>query len=210
MFAFLISFLWWQFLVITVMSSGYHRYFSHQSFEAPLWYEFYVLILGPLSGALSCLLWAGIHRMHHAEADTSEDPHSPAYVGFWPVFLSTFSLEKLPRKYTRDLAVNPRIMFFHKHRYKLKAASLLLLLLILPLKWFLVFAISPMLWGYLAFGLVNTIGHRQGFPENTIVANILTPGEGNHAYHHKHPNEYYITPWWDPTAWFINLIRTNN
>ena len=52
-----------------VVSAGYHRYFAHRAFKAGVWYEYLVLILGPLSGAGHVLGWVGVHRLHHNHSD---------------------------------------------------------------------------------------------------------------------------------------------
>ena len=36
--------------------------------------------------------WVAVHRRHHASTDTSDDPHSPAVVGFWRVQLGNVGL----------------------------------------------------------------------------------------------------------------------
>ena len=46
---FILGFMWWQFIAASAISAGYHRYFSHRSFEAPNWYRYYVQILGMLA-----------------------------------------------------------------------------------------------------------------------------------------------------------------
>jgi stearoyl-CoA desaturase (delta-9 desaturase) len=59
------------------ITSGYHRYFAHKEFKATQWQEIIMLYCGLLCGGRSVLGWVGVHRMHHAYADTELDPHSP-------------------------------------------------------------------------------------------------------------------------------------
>jgi len=203
----LYSFLWWQFLVITTLSSGYHRYFSHQSFEAPTWYEYLVLLLGPLSGTGHAIGWAGVHRMHHAHSDTEQDPHSPIFQNFWRVLTSTFTVDHLPSKYFKDLFKNKRVKFFYKYHIPIRLITFVLGFLLLPLFWFLALICLPMFWGRLSFGVVNTIGHWYAEPRASLLANILLGGEGDHKYHHENPGSFRISKYWDPAGWFISLIR---
>ncbi|MFO1006665.1 MAG: fatty acid desaturase [Planctomycetaceae bacterium] len=67
---------------------GAHRYFSHATFRAPAWFEFYLATIYTLSfdrcgqGLIS---WAAAHKFHHAHSDQALDPHSPDE-GFWHSF----------------------------------------------------------------------------------------------------------------------------
>jgi len=50
-------------------------------------------------------------------------------------------------------------------------------------------------------------------PNNTIIGNILTAGEGWHLNHHEDSRNYKIgRRWWqfDPTAIFIRLIKNES
>ena len=56
---------------------GYHRYFAHGDYKTSPLAEIVLLYFGLLCGGRSALTWAGVHRIHHAYADTDKDPHSP-------------------------------------------------------------------------------------------------------------------------------------
>jgi len=203
------SFIWWLFLSSAVISAGYHRYFSHRSFKAPVWYEYLVLILGPLSGSGSALGWVGVHRMHHNHSDTEKDPHSPKYQPMWRVLTSTFKVPAIRPRHITDLLKNKRVLWFHRHHKKIRLLTLFGGLL-LPFEWYIILIISPMIYGYLGYGLLNTLCHRHEHVSNSWIANILTGGEGWHANHHDQPRDWRIgKKWWewDPAAWFIRLIQ---
>ncbi|MEO0335157.1 MAG: acyl-CoA desaturase [Pseudomonadota bacterium] len=194
----IVSFLWWQFLSAFAVSAGIHRYFSHRAFQAPVWYEYAVLILGPLSGSGSVLGWAGVHRMHHKYSDTDRDPHSPHRVGNWRVLTSTFKVPPIPPRLIADLLRNRRVVFFHRHHRKIRLGTFLLGLVLLPFPWFLVFICSPVVYGYLGFGLLNIICHKVPFEvKNSWLVNLFTGGDGWHANHHKRPSSPRIgEQWW--------------
>lgn len=205
-----ISFVWWLWLSATVVSAGYHRYFAHKSFKAPLWYKFYVLILGPLSGSGPVLSWVGVHRMHHAHSDTPHDPHSPKFKGIVAVLTSTFKVKSIPRKYIRDLLRDPHVVWFYKN----SKVSLFLVyffgILLFPLPWFFALFIAPWIYGHVGYGLINYLCHKDGVPRNSPLANILTGGEGWHENHHNDSSNYRIgKKWWqiDTGAMWIKLIR---
>ncbi|MGZ8429321.1 MAG: acyl-CoA desaturase, partial [Candidatus Deferrimicrobiaceae bacterium] len=61
----------------------YHRYFSHNAFEASRAWTFVFAILGSSSAQRSPLWRAGHHRHHHRFSDKEEDIHSPLRHGFW-------------------------------------------------------------------------------------------------------------------------------
>ncbi len=57
-------------------TGGYHRLFSHKTYQAhPLLEKFY-LFLGCLGLVNSAATWSYEHRIHHAKTDTLEDPYS--------------------------------------------------------------------------------------------------------------------------------------
>lgn len=209
----LLSFIWWQFLSITVISSGYHRYFAHKSFVAPVWYEWYVLSLGTLTGGGPLLGWAGVHRIHHKFADTSKDPHSSKYHGLLPIMFSTFKVPPIERKYIKDLLQNPRVMLFFRYHRVIRLMQLLVALLValtVNLAGSLIIFVSPMIYSYIGFGLINTFGHGINGPINSHLLNILAAGDGYHKNHHDDPaswkigkNRYQL----DPGAWFIKFIK---
>lgn len=204
------SFIWWFFLSSFIISAGYHRYFAHRSFKTGIWYEYLVLILGPLSGSGSLLGWVGVHRLHHNHSDTEKDPHSPKHQPVWRVLTSTFKVPAIRPRHVTDLLKNKRVMWFHKHHRDIRFCTFLFGLSFLSFEWFLVLMIAPMIYGYIGFGLLNTLCHRHENVSNSWIANILTGGEGWHANHHAKPMDWKIgKKWyeWDPAAWFIRLIK---
>lgn len=206
---FIVSLIWWFFLSSCIISAGYHRYFAHNTFKAPVWYEYLVLILGPLSGAGNILGWAGVHRLHHNYSDTRHDPHSPHFTPVWQVITSTFKVPPIKRMHLKDLMRNKRIMWFYKNHHYIWYTYFFMLAFI-PFTWWVVFFITPMIYGYIGYGFLNWWCHSGEEVKNSALANILTGGEGWHMNHHKRPHSWRIgLEWWqwDPAAWFIVLIK---
>lgn len=56
---------------------GYHRLFTHRSFEASAVICWTLGILGSMAGQGPVSAWIAIHRRHHEHSDVEGDPHSP-------------------------------------------------------------------------------------------------------------------------------------
>ncbi len=210
---FLLGFLWWQLIAIVAISGGYHRYYSHKSFETSKFYEPLVNILGMFSGAGPVLSWVGSHRKHHSHSDTEEDPHSYKFKGFWKVYTNVWGYDAtIERKYIKDLISNKLVRWFYINYFNLNIILIFTLFYIHPLLLTFAYAL-PVVLAFHGYSILNTLGHKDGMPNNTIVGNILTAGEGWHLNHHEDSRNYKIgKQWWqfDPTAHFIKLIKTND
>jgi len=70
--------------VITAMgiTLGYHRMFTHRSFESSPVFRGIIAALGSMAVQGSVLTWVADHRKHHAFTDQEGDPHTPH--GFGP------------------------------------------------------------------------------------------------------------------------------
>lgn len=208
----LVSFLWWVFLSSAIISAGYHRYFAHRSFRAHVWYEYIVLLLGPLSGSGSALGWVGVHRLHHNFSDTEKDPHSPKHVPFYKVLTSTFKVPNIPRSAVKDLLRNKRVVWFHKNHIGVRGLSFWIFFFSLGWVWTFWLFVMPMVYGYVGYGLLNAYCHKKEKVRNLWWVNILTGGEGWHKNHHEEPRNWRIGRKWyeiDIGAWWIWLIKTS-
>jgi stearoyl-CoA desaturase (delta-9 desaturase) len=63
------------------ISIGYHRLFTHRSFETNAAIQLVLAILGSMAIEGAMLKWVAIHRRHHQYSDQPEDPHSPHHQG---------------------------------------------------------------------------------------------------------------------------------
>jgi stearoyl-CoA desaturase (delta-9 desaturase) len=64
---------------------GYHRLFTHKSFEARRPLKISLAVLGSMAFQGSVIGWVADHRRHHRFSDRPGDPHSPLWVGAEPV-----------------------------------------------------------------------------------------------------------------------------
>lgn len=60
---------------------GYHRLFTHRSFETPKPVAAVLAALGSMAVEGPVLEWVATHRKHHQHSDSEEDPHSPHAFG---------------------------------------------------------------------------------------------------------------------------------
>jgi stearoyl-CoA desaturase (delta-9 desaturase) len=60
---------------------GFHRFFSHRTFQAPRWLQVLFVIFGSMALQGPLMFWASTHRRHHRYSDTADDPHSPHHPG---------------------------------------------------------------------------------------------------------------------------------
>jgi len=164
---------------------GYHRYFSHSDYKASPLAEIVLLYLGLLCGGRSALTWAGVHRIHHAYADTDKDPHSPRNHPWHVILFSLWKVKQIPRKYIDDLIKNPRVMFFHRYGKLIFAAHWIITTLLFGVN---AVIINLMLYilSYVGFGILNFYGHDAKGPANRFLINLVAPFEGNHKDHHEH------------------------
>lgn len=208
------------------ITCGYHRYFSHRSYDAHPIIEWLYIMFG--SGAFqgSVLQWSTDHRRHHRAVDTDEDPYSISK-GFWHAHLGwMLKRDEHPeaRQYAKDLSKKKWIRLQHDY-YPLFAA---LMGFILPglIGWALGFGF----WGGVVFGgslrivfshhstfLINSAAHtfgRQTYTDknsarDSFIMAVLTFGEGYHNYHHYFQADYRNGIRWyqfDPTKWWIRSL----
>ena len=72
--------------VMLGVTVGFHRLFTHRSFEAAGPVQFVLGVLGSMAFQGRMLEWVGRHRLHHQHSDHDGDPHSPHAPhrsGFW-------------------------------------------------------------------------------------------------------------------------------
>ncbi len=195
---------------------GYHRYFTHRSFEAVAPVKVLLAILGAMTLQGPVTQWVTDHRKHHARSDAAGDPHSPhlhgdgvlnTVRGLWHAHVGwMFTTKGMERNelYGRDLYEDPVIRLIDR----------------LYLVWVLASVALPFLVGWLATGsvgrgievmvwaglvrifcfehatfAVNSICHTFGRraydahdeSRNNWVVALLTFGEGWHNNHHAFP-----------------------
>ena len=206
------------------ITGGYHRLWSHRTYDAHWSLRLVYMLLGAMALQNSILVWASGHRSHHQFVDDSErDPYS-ASRGLWFSHIG-WMLRRYPSGETdlsnvRDLKQDPIVAFQHKHYYVLSIG--LNVLVPLALGWlhndlwgvFLLAGVLRLVVSHHFTFLINSVAHafgRQPYTdENSARDNgwlaFLTYGEGYHNFHHQFAHDYRngIRWWhWDPSKWII-------
>jgi stearoyl-CoA desaturase (delta-9 desaturase) len=204
---------------------GYHRLFSHRSFETNIVVKFIFAVFGAMAIQSSLFDWVARHRVHHQHSDQPEDPHSPYHQGhgirgwlrgFWHAHIGwTLRCDKFPLDhYIKDLHQSAA----------LRVASALgpfwaALGLLIPVSLggmvagFWVGAIRGLLWGGLVrlflvhhvTWSVNSACHLWGrrtyrsgdHSRDNLIFGVLALGEGWHNTHHAFPTSArHGLRWW--------------
>lgn len=235
--AFDVSLFWAMWFVVGCLgiTTGYHRHYTHRSFTAVRPLRIVMGLAGSMAGQGPLIYWVALHRLHHQNSDTLDDPHSPninrdSARGIFRAFVrghlgwvkdhQTPSLRKLAPDLLRD-----NIAVWVNDQYRLAMTLGLLLPMLAGFLWYhrLSGAIAGLLWGgflRLCIGnqivwAVNSVGHRWGrtayntgdFSRNNALLALLSWGEGWHNNHHMNPASASLGHrWWQVDFGFI-LIR---
>ncbi len=116
------------FLGCAGITVGFHRYFTHRSFQTSRWIKIALGILGSMNGQGPVVYWAAVHRRHHMHADKPGDPHSPHLHGATPwgrlkgalhAFIGWTVSHEIPNTNTlsRDLLADEDTMWVNKRYY---------------------------------------------------------------------------------------------
>ncbi|MBI3563840.1 MAG: fatty acid desaturase [Elusimicrobia bacterium] len=210
------------------VTAGYHRYYSHRSFECSKPVQLFFLVFGAASVENSVLNWGSDHRYHHRYVDRDGDPYDITKGGFyahmgWIFFKDTRDrnrrFENAP-----DLLKDPLVVWQHRYYIPLVVGFTFLLPTLIGLA-----GGRPL--GGLIFGgvlrcvlvhhttfFINSLAHMFGTRPYDLTGTArdswwlapLTFGEGYHNFHHKFQADYRNgIKWWqfDSTKWFINLLK---
>ena len=191
---------------------GYHRYFTHRSFETPKPIAYLLAIFGCLAGEAGPLAWVAAHRYHHTHSDTDKDPHSPIKGFWWSHFTWLFRREKFLeefdsyKKYVPDMAQDRFLILLDRFHF----VPILLLAILLAF----LGGIPYLVWGmfvrsvlvYHSTWLVNSASHVWGYrtykttdlSKNNWWVALLSFGEGWHNNHHAFQRSArHGIRWWE-------------
>jgi stearoyl-CoA desaturase (delta-9 desaturase) len=212
---------------------GYHRLFTHRSFETIAPIKFILGVLGSMALEGPIIKWCATHRHHHQHSDHVDDAHSPYHhgegstgflKGFWHAHIGWFFAPEIPNlaRYVKDL-VDDRVIRFISSTF----VVWFFLGLVLPaaiaglltMSW--TGAALGLLWGGLArifivhhlTWSINSVCHIWGArpyrshdqSRNNVVMGVIGFGEGWHNNHHAFPTSArHGLAWWQlDISWWI-------
>lgn len=207
---------------------GFHRLFTHRSFEASPALRVALAIAGSMALQGPVIRWVSDHRRHHAHSDEPGDPHSPVVGGFFHAHVGWLwsDLRSRPTKYAKDLLGDKTIRALDRRYLWWMAASLAVPTLLGGLVGgSLEAAVSALLWGGFArlffvhhvTWAINSVCHVVGRSpyasrdQSRNVAWLALPslGESWHNNHHAFPTSSAHGLGWyqlDPSAWLIRAF----
>ncbi len=206
------------------ITAGYHRLFSHRSYEAhPLVRALYLLI-GASAWQGSALKWSADHRQHHGKVDTDQDPYS-INKGFWYAHMGWLFLKDSTDRNPKAADLEKDWMVRFQHRYYIPLAILMGFGFPTLIGYFLGCPFGGLVFaGALRITLtqqstffVNSLCHTLGrktysdkiSARDSVIVALLTHGEGYHNFHHHFQSDYRNgIRWyqWDPTKWTIRTL----
>ncbi|KAK2834968.1 hypothetical protein FQN49_006736 [Arthroderma sp. PD_2] len=212
------------------ISIGYHRLWTHKSFQACTALRYFLAIAGAAQAHRSILEWVTHHRAHHQYTDTDLDPYN-ARRGFlfthigWLVARNPKSWGKVD---VSDLMKDPVVVWQSRY-YRLLT---ILFVLILPTsvahfgwddwKGGLLYCTvyRTLITSHIVF-LVNSLAHSswagtQPYSDKHTARNVspfwalLSGGETNHNFHHTFPTDFRTGLHWsefDISQWAIRVFE---
>jgi stearoyl-CoA desaturase (delta-9 desaturase) len=207
------------------VTAGYHRLFSHKSYDAHPLVKALFLFVGSSGFQGSALKWSSDHRRHHSKIDTDNDPYN-IHEGFWYAHMGWMFRKDsvdLPIQ-APDLEKDRMVVFQDKHYVWIAVATGFIFPMVIG--YFLGSALAGLaIAGGLRIALtqqstffVNSLCHTLGektysddiSARDSFIVAVLTHGEGYHNFHHKFQIDYRNgIRWyhWDPTKWTIVALK---
>ncbi|MBI3552508.1 MAG: fatty acid desaturase [Elusimicrobia bacterium] len=216
------------------ITAGYHRYYTHRSYDCSKPLQLFYLIFGAAAVENSALNWCSDHRYHHRFVDTDEDPYNIlrgglyAHIG-WIFYKDTRSVHE-KYKNIPDLLKDPLVVWQDKWYLFI----VLVVSFALPAYVGLIEGrpVGGLLWGgflrivivhHMTF-FINSLAHMWGtkpYSEKDTARDnwMLGPftfGEGYHNFHHKFQADFRngvrwyqfdLGKWWLYAMNFLGQVR---
>jgi stearoyl-CoA desaturase (delta-9 desaturase) len=208
------------------ITGGYHRYYSHKTYECSKALQLFYLIFGAAAVENSVLNWCSDHRYHHRFVDTDDDPYNIlrgglyAHIGW--IFYKKDRDEKIRFNNIPDLLKDPLVRWQDKYYLHL------VVLAGFALPTLVGFAVGRPLGGLLWGGFlrcvvvqhatffINSLAHMWGerpysdtdTARDSFVLSMFTFGEGYHNFHHKFQADYRNGVRWyqfDLAKWWLGF-----
>ncbi len=207
------------------IGSGYHRLWSHRTYDAHPALKWLLAIMGGMSLQNSIIIWSARHRVHHRDVDNNDkDPYSIGR-GFWFAhigwMLRDYESGEVDYSVVRDLQRDPVAAWQHQWYWTLVWTTNAAVPVFLGwltgdiIGMFLLAGVARLVVNHHVTFFINSLAHMWGkqpySDENTArdqhFLALITYGEGYHNYHHQFQTDYRCgIRWWhlDINKWFIS------
>ena len=203
------------------ITAGYHRLYSHKTYQLNKVAQIFLLFFGTLATQESVIKWAHDHRKHHMFVDTDKDPYS-IKKGFWYAHILWLfeNRQSFDSELVKDLSSLKILQFQNKYYVYLLVLFNLFVILTFAFifkdlfgAFVFVFLMRLFLTHHITWfinSIAHTFGSKSFSKEHSAVDNwfvaFLTFGEGYHNYHHTFSSDYRNGVRWyqyDPTKVLI-------
>jgi len=207
------------------ITAGYHRLWSHRSYDSHSIVHFVLLLMGSSAFEGSVFSWCNDHRKHHRYTDTEKDPYNITNSFFYAHMGWLFY--KRPEDYSfinHDLRKSKLLQIQHDY-YPIFSIVLgmLLPMFICGYFWndywggfFFAGVLKTVIIMHCTF-CINSVAHFWGTstfadertPKDSMFFSLFTFGEGYHNFHHEFPYDYrnglhfYD---YDPGKWIVYFL----
>ena len=207
------------------IGSGYHRLWSHRTYQAHPALKWFLAVMGGMALQNSIIVWSARHRIHHRDVDDNDkDPYSIGR-GFWFAhigwMLKDYASGEIDYSVVRDLEKDPVAAWQHRWYWTLVWTTNLALPLFLGwltgdmLGMFLLAGVLRLVLSHHVTFFINSLAHmwgKQPYTDENSARDqhflaLITYGEGYHNYHHLFQSDYRCgIRWWhlDINKWFIS------
>lgn len=208
---------------------GYHRLFSHLTFQAATPVRLFTLLFGAAAFEDSALRWCADHRRHHKHVDHDDDPYD-INKGFWHAHIGWLLFRRgpdTPLTWVRDLQKDRLACWQHRYYLALALGVGFVLPTLIGFLWggwvsalgaFLIAGVARVVFVHHMTFCINSLCHWTGkrpystkcSARDSFLMALFTFGEGYHNYHHEFQHDYRngVKPWqWDPTKWTIRILQ---
>lgn len=206
------------------ITAGYHRLFSHKSYDAHPLVKIVFLLIGASAWQGSALKWSSDHRRHHSFIDGDKDPYN-INRGFFFAHMGWMLLKETVDQPVHAPDLQKDKWVYLQDKYYIPVAIFMGYFFPALIGW----AMGSFWGGLIIAGalrivltqqstfFVNSLCHTLGkqtyskdiSARDSFIVAVLTHGEGYHNFHHTFQIDYRNgIRWyhWDPTKWTIKLL----
>lgn len=201
-------------ITIAAVTIYLHRHQAHRALDLhPLVSHFFRFWLWMTTG-MRTIDWVAVHRKHHAECETVNDPHSPQVLGIKKVLTQGAELyqhEAAKPETLEQFGKGTPTDWIERNLYLRFSYMGIVLMLLINVALFgalglTVWAVQMMWIPVWAAGVINGVGHWRGYrnyecadaSRNISPIGLLIGGEELHNNHHTYPNSAKLSSkWWE-------------